>query len=154
MRALWLHSHIATLTIPATGLQSLRGREFAANKLRICVPGCGRFDSRVTCGGGVVDMDEGGLDSEGKTYASRNEMWEAEAGEDVIGNPKNVDKKRDWYHKGVSYWEVRLPIPCHCLNQNVTAKSNLVCVLIFYPLPVETENLFLQEVISKMKEIE
>jgi hypothetical protein len=111
MRALWLHSHIATLTIPATGLQSLRGREFAA-QLSICVPDCGRFGSRVTCGG-LVDMDEGGLDSEGKTYASRNEMWEAEAGEDVIGNPKNVDKKRDWYHKGVSYWEVRLPIPCH-----------------------------------------
>lgn len=61
----------------------------------------------------MVGMDEGGLDSEGKTYASRNEMWEAEAGEDVIGNPKNVDKKRDWYHKGVSYWEVRF---AHCMS--------------------------------------
>lgn len=52
-------------------------------------------------------MDEGGLDSEGKTYVSRKQMWEEEAGEDAAGNPKNADKKQEWYHKGVSYWEVQ-----------------------------------------------
>lgn len=51
------------------------------------------------------DMDEGGLDTEGKTYGSRKQMWEEEAGEDAAGNPKNADKKQEWYHKGVSYWE-------------------------------------------------
>ena len=52
------------------------------------------------------DMDEGGLDTEGKSYASRKQMWEEEAGEDAAGNPKNALKKQEWYHKGVSYWEV------------------------------------------------
>lgn len=52
------------------------------------------------------DMDEGGLDTEGKTYASRKQMWEEEAGEDAAGNPRNAQKKQEWYHKGVSYWEV------------------------------------------------
>jgi hypothetical protein len=54
-----------------------------------------------------VDMEEeGGLDSDGRTYSSRKEMWEAEAGEDPNGNDaKSIAKKLEWYHKGVSYWE-------------------------------------------------
>jgi hypothetical protein len=55
-----------------------------------------------------VDMEEeGGLDSDGRTYSSRKEMWEAEAGEDPNGSDaKSIAKKLEWYHKGVSYWEV------------------------------------------------
>jgi protein N-terminal methyltransferase len=54
-----------------------------------------------------VDMEEeGGLDSDGRTYSSRKEMWEAEAGEDPNGSDaKSIAKKLEWYHKGVSYWE-------------------------------------------------
>jgi hypothetical protein len=34
-------------------------------------------------------------------------MWEAEAGEDPNGSDaKSIAKKLEWYHKGVSYWEV------------------------------------------------
>nr|PNR30580.1 hypothetical protein PHYPA_026896 [Physcomitrium patens] len=51
------------------------------------------------------DMEESGLDTEGKVYANRKQMWEEEAGEDAAGNPKNAHKKQEWYHKGVSYWE-------------------------------------------------
>ncbi|EFJ37080.1 hypothetical protein SELMODRAFT_140975 [Selaginella moellendorffii] len=46
-------------------------------------------------------MDEGGLDSNGKVYASREDMWKEEAGSGIAESPK----RKEWYQKGISYWE-------------------------------------------------
>ena len=64
---------------------------------------------RLAVAANCSDMEEGGLDSGGKAYVSRKQMWEEEAGEDSAGNPKDEAKKQNWYHKGVSYWEVSHP---------------------------------------------
>lgn len=49
-----------------------------------------------------------GVDSDGRAYSSRREMWVEEAGEDLAsGCQVNAEKKMQWYSKGVSYWEVR-----------------------------------------------
>ncbi|CAI5990799.1 unnamed protein product [Closterium sp. NIES-64] len=58
----------------------------------------------------------GGVDSEGRQYASADEMWRQEAGERAVsaGEGKSEEgameaemggKKREWYDKGVKYWE-------------------------------------------------
>ncbi|CAN6465534.1 unnamed protein product [Victoria cruziana] len=44
-------------------------------------------------------MDVCGLDSGGREFQNAREMWTEEIGED------DPTKKRDWYRKGVSYWE-------------------------------------------------
>eukprot|EP00897_Mesotaenium_endlicherianum_P002817 jgi/Mesen1/2563/ME000162S01688 len=51
-------------------------------------------------------MDIGGVDSHGKSYQRASDMWREEAGldEDTGDNGENL-KRKDWYHKGVSYWE-------------------------------------------------
>lgn len=82
--------------------------------------------SRLAVAANCSDMEEGGLDSEGKAYVSRKQMWEEEAGEDSAGNPKDAAKKQDWYHKGVSYWEVSQPIFYSSL---LKVTSNLFFVL-------------------------
>ncbi|CAI5534533.1 unnamed protein product, partial [Closterium sp. Naga37s-1] len=64
----------------------------------------------------------GGVDSEGRQYASADEMWRQEAGERAVsaGEGKSEEgameaetggKKREWYDKGVKYWEVRAASP-------------------------------------------
>ncbi|KAG0556279.1 hypothetical protein M758_11G039400 [Ceratodon purpureus] len=81
------------------------GGSFCALDLRLRTGRVGEAVAvRVNCSVSL-EMDEGGLDTEGKMYASRKQMWEEEAGEDAAGNPKNALKKQEWYHKGVSYWE-------------------------------------------------
>ncbi|XP_061373175.1 alpha N-terminal protein methyltransferase 1 isoform X2 [Gastrolobium bilobum] len=42
-------------------------------------------------------MDAGGLDSDGRKYKSADEMWREQAGD--------PNKKTEWYHHGVTYWE-------------------------------------------------
>ncbi|KAF3785850.1 Alpha N-terminal protein methyltransferase 1 [Nymphaea thermarum] len=45
-------------------------------------------------------MDVCGADSDGREFKSAREMWSEEIGED------DPAKKKDWYSKGVSYWEI------------------------------------------------
>ncbi|KAK7319337.1 hypothetical protein RJT34_04056 [Clitoria ternatea] len=42
-------------------------------------------------------MDAGGLDSDGREFKSADEMWREQ-----VGDP---NKKTQWYHHGVSYWQ-------------------------------------------------
>lgn len=48
-----------------------------------------------------VAMELSGLDSNGKQFKNAEEMWREQIGEE--GEPH---KKTQWYHEGVSYWEV------------------------------------------------
>ncbi|GJP32940.1 hypothetical protein CLOM_g7605 [Closterium sp. NIES-68] len=58
----------------------------------------------------------GGVDSEGREYASADDMWRQEAGERAVSageagsgegamEGETGGKKREWYDKGVRYWE-------------------------------------------------
>ncbi|CAI5484062.1 unnamed protein product, partial [Closterium sp. Yama58-4] len=58
----------------------------------------------------------GGVDSEGRQYASADEMWRQETGERAVSAGEGGSgegameaemggKKREWYDKGVKYWE-------------------------------------------------
>lgn len=52
------------------------------------------------------EMDERGVDSDGNPCTTRLQLWAKEAGEDVSTNTCfDPTKKREWYSKGVSYWE-------------------------------------------------
>ncbi|CAI5471090.1 unnamed protein product [Closterium sp. Yama58-4] len=64
----------------------------------------------------------GGVDSEGRQYASADEMWRQETGERAVSAGEGGSgegameaemggKKREWYDKGVKYWEVRAASP-------------------------------------------
>ncbi|KAL3616795.1 hypothetical protein CASFOL_039189 [Castilleja foliolosa] len=46
-----------------------------------------------------IQMDGGGVDSDGRAFTSAEEMWLEEVGE---GDP---NKKSRWYSQGVGYWE-------------------------------------------------
>ncbi|KAI4368051.1 hypothetical protein MLD38_016659 [Melastoma candidum] len=45
-------------------------------------------------------MEAGGVDSQGRAFASSSEMWREEVGEAGDGS-----KKEEWYRQGVGYWE-------------------------------------------------
>lgn len=52
-----------------------------------------------------------GTDSTGRQFSSANEMWREEIGEDETagsgsGSGSDQTKLRDWYSKGISYWQV------------------------------------------------
>ncbi|MCO5574542.1 hypothetical protein L7F22_028329 [Adiantum nelumboides] len=52
------------------------------------------------------EMEERGVDSDGTPFTTRSQMWAKEAGEDIATNSCfDATKKREWYSKGVSYWE-------------------------------------------------
>ncbi|CAI7899384.1 unnamed protein product, partial [Closterium sp. NIES-53] len=64
----------------------------------------------------VREAMRGGVDSEGRQYASADEMWRQETGERAVsageggGGEGAMEgelggKKREWYDKGVKYWE-------------------------------------------------
>ncbi|KAH7673702.1 Alpha-N-methyltransferase NTM1 protein [Dioscorea alata] len=58
-------------------------------------------------------MDGSGLDSDGRQFAKASEMWELEIGTGSAGGEGNGtccgggggDKRRDWYRKGIAYWQ-------------------------------------------------
>ncbi|CAL9187689.1 unnamed protein product [Musa hybrid cultivar] len=53
-------------------------------------------------------MDAAGLDSEGRGFASAREMWREEIGIGEEGEEAENGapcKRRDWYQKGIAYWE-------------------------------------------------
>ena len=51
-------------------------------------------------------MAETGMDLEGRTYSSAQEMWREETGEDMAEDVDQGAKKKEWYSKGVQYWAV------------------------------------------------
>lgn len=51
----------------------------------------------------LTQMETGGLDSDGRTFKTAEEMWREEVGD---GDPQ---KKFQWYNKGINYWQVRDP---------------------------------------------
>lgn len=50
-------------------------------------------------------MEVSGTDSTGREFSSANEMWREEIGEDEAAGSDQT-KLRDWYSKGISYWQV------------------------------------------------
>ncbi|URE11115.1 N-terminal protein methyltransferase [Musa troglodytarum] len=53
-------------------------------------------------------MDAAGLDSEGRGFACAREMWREEIGIGEEGEEAENGapcKRRDWYQKGIAYWE-------------------------------------------------
>ncbi|XP_078163707.1 alpha amino-terminal protein methyltransferase [Carex rostrata] len=49
-------------------------------------------------------MEVSGTDSTGREFSSANEMWREEIGEDEAAGSDQT-KLRDWYSKGISYWQ-------------------------------------------------
>ncbi|XP_069149385.1 alpha N-terminal protein methyltransferase 1 isoform X2 [Solanum lycopersicum] len=47
----------------------------------------------------LTQMETGGLDSDGRTFKTAEEMWREEVGD---GDPQ---KKFQWYNKGINYWQ-------------------------------------------------
>ncbi|GBG61183.1 hypothetical protein CBR_g19259 [Chara braunii] len=51
-------------------------------------------------------MEQTGTDSAGEVvYGSAKEMWRMEAGEDDKGHTVDEAKKKEWYGKGIDYWQ-------------------------------------------------
>ena len=66
-----------------------------------------RMDGDSTAAGVAVEVAVAGWDSEGRTFLSAEQMWREEAGEDDgHTSAEAATKRREWYGKGVGYWQV------------------------------------------------
>lgn len=79
-------------------------------------------------------MDGSGLDSDGRQFAKASEMWELEIGTGSAGGEGNGtgcggggDKRRDWYRKGIAYWQVNVS-----KNVFIAASLSLIGFLLIF----------------------
>lgn len=70
-----------------------------------------------------VQMDGGGVDSDGREFKSAEEMWREEVGD---GDPL---KKSQWYSQGVGYWQVSNELCIFFFLFSFSNKKSVVCLV-------------------------